>query len=428
MPTEVKTQVFAEGESVTAPTGPINFSESLNMTGTDTFFKPPTLTTTQRDALSSPQSGWTIFNSTNNRQEVYMSGSWEGLSTSSPGLNTDTHTVSSADYTVLDADGYRSILVTTGAANRTITLPTAADNTDRILDIIKVDSGAGDVIVDGEGVETINGSTTRTLSGQWDRISVLCDGTSWYELGDALAGDSFAGVLKSGVQKDNGDFAFDTDTLYVDESVDRVGIGTTAPDVDLHVKTSGVTDIRCEGVVTAGQECTTGNRDNSTGRFSIVGIRHENGAQTGFLRMSQNNGTNQNIWIDNSGDVRVSSTAGHIGTSGSGTVVGTQTSDERLKKGVVDYVAGVDHVLRLRPIKYIRGGRTEIGFGAQSTKEVIPEAVYETYNTVGDVSNTLAMDYARLIPALVNSVKELVSRIEELEQRQQPPENRKEPG
>ena len=34
-------------------------------------------TTTQRDALSSPQAGWTVFNSTTNKINQYNGSAWE---------------------------------------------------------------------------------------------------------------------------------------------------------------------------------------------------------------------------------------------------------------------------------------------------------------------------------------------------------------
>lgn len=91
-------------------------------------------------------------------------------------------TVSSANYPVLDSDGYSHILVTTGASDRTITLPTAADNSGRELFIKKVDSGAGEVIVDGEGAEKINQTATWQLGSIDAYIHIICDGTGWHVL------------------------------------------------------------------------------------------------------------------------------------------------------------------------------------------------------------------------------------------------------
>jgi len=91
--------------------------------------------------------------------------------------------VNGDDYICLDDDGYTHINVTAGAANRTITLPTAADNIGRRLKIRKVDNGAGYVITDGEGAETINGITEWRLFNQYDYVVIECDGTEWFVTG-----------------------------------------------------------------------------------------------------------------------------------------------------------------------------------------------------------------------------------------------------
>lgn len=112
-----------------------------------------------------------------------------------PVVASSVKTVSSANYTVLDNDGYDIILVTTGASNRTITLPTAADNTGRTLHIKKVDNGAGTVIVDGEAAETVDGAATQTLFTQYGQVKVCCDGTSWYCIEGPIEAGQYTGAL-----------------------------------------------------------------------------------------------------------------------------------------------------------------------------------------------------------------------------------------
>lgn len=95
-----------------------------------------------------------------------------------------TTSAKTADYTVTDTDGIEVILMTTGGTDRTVTLPTAADNTYRKIKVVKVDNGSGKVTIDGEGAETINGATTVKIpgyeAGQWCYIEVTCDGSGWY--------------------------------------------------------------------------------------------------------------------------------------------------------------------------------------------------------------------------------------------------------
>lgn len=93
----------------------------------------------------------------------------------------DTNAVSSADYTVLDDDGYAAILLTTGNTSRTVNLPTAADNTDRVLFIKKVDTGTGSVLINGENSETVDGSASNYgLYGAAQSVCIKCDGTGWH--------------------------------------------------------------------------------------------------------------------------------------------------------------------------------------------------------------------------------------------------------
>jgi hypothetical protein len=104
-----------------------------------------------------------------------------GITTSYfPLIQSSVKTLSSAGYTILDTDGYETILVTTGASDRTIVLPAAANNTGRVLYFKKLDSGAGHVIIDGNASETIDGATTQTLYYQYGECTIVCDGTGWY--------------------------------------------------------------------------------------------------------------------------------------------------------------------------------------------------------------------------------------------------------
>lgn len=95
-----------------------------------------------------------------------------------------TNAVSSADYTILDNDGYSLIDVTTGSTTRTVTLPTLADNVGRVLIISKADSGTGFVTIDGENAETINGAATKTLLGQYDFLTIKGFATEWRIISD----------------------------------------------------------------------------------------------------------------------------------------------------------------------------------------------------------------------------------------------------
>jgi len=64
----------------------------------------------------------------------------------------------------------------------TITLPTALEATNRVLTVKKVDATANAVTIDGSGTETIDGAATRSITAQWDSMTIVSNGTTWYRI------------------------------------------------------------------------------------------------------------------------------------------------------------------------------------------------------------------------------------------------------
>ena len=87
--------------------------------------------------------------------------------------------INNTDYIILDTDGYDTILVTTGASQRTVSLPPPSTNIGREITIKKVDSDAGTVLLDTPGSETIDDTTAYTLNKQHAFITLTCDGLNW---------------------------------------------------------------------------------------------------------------------------------------------------------------------------------------------------------------------------------------------------------
>jgi len=106
-----------------------------------------------------------------------------GVAVTSQSAFTGIKSVSGGNYTVLDDDGYHTIQVPNNGANRTITLPTAADNTGRRLTIQKTGSDAFTVVVDGEGAETIDGAASITLYGRGSAVCLLGTASGWEIVG-----------------------------------------------------------------------------------------------------------------------------------------------------------------------------------------------------------------------------------------------------
>ena len=124
----------------------------------------------------------TLGNSEHRWQSVHYGASFQNVSTKS------------TDYTILDDDGIGTILVDDTSSNRTITLPTAADNEDRILMIKNTSSDGGTVTIDGEGAETIDGEVTQAINTQYDSLTVQSNGSTWNILNSASDAASSSGI------------------------------------------------------------------------------------------------------------------------------------------------------------------------------------------------------------------------------------------
>ncbi len=89
-----------------------------------------------------------------------------------------------------------------------------------------------------------------------------------------------------------------------------------------------------------------------------------------------------------------------------------QTSDLRLKKNISPLNYGLKEVLQMQPVSYDWKDNSghKIGLIAQQVRKVVPEVV------LGDeTKENLGMNYAELVPVLINSVKELKTEITELQ-------------
>jgi hypothetical protein len=75
------------------------------------------------------------------------------------------------------------IVIGTNGTAITLTLPAAASNAGRMY-IIK-SAGAGDVTIDGNAAETIDGLPTYTIAGGGNiSKTIVSDGTNWYVIGN----------------------------------------------------------------------------------------------------------------------------------------------------------------------------------------------------------------------------------------------------
>jgi hypothetical protein len=182
-------------------------------------------------------------------------------------------------------------------------------------------------------------------------------------------------------------------------------------------KTSGSNVIYASTTLGNDQSCRFQAIANA--RSASVGVfQHSSIASpAGYIGLQEVDGTEDFLWVDDSGNFRISATISHIGTT-SGTVVGTQTSDERLKNvlGPVEY--GLNTIKQIEPVRYALKSEPDVeklGFIAQQVLPVVPQSVFDTGEEIADGEPTkLGMEYVSLIPVLVNAIKELSAEVDAL--------------
>ena len=142
-----------------------------------------------------------------------------------------------------------------------------------------------------------------------------------------------------------------------------------------------------------------------------------------FLDIQAQDGASNYYWTDNSDIFRTSTDSANIGTTG-GTVVGTQSSDERIKDilGPVEY--GLDILKQIEPVRYTlktEPDTEKLGFIAQQVQPLVPQSVFDTKEHIEgepeDAPTKLGMEYVALLPVLVNAIKELSAKNDALEAR-----------
>jgi hypothetical protein len=103
---------------------------------------------------------------------------WQNLLGQSP-----QYPITSVDvnYSILTSD--QIVLCTSGTLGITVTLPTASSMTGKQVTIKKIDSGDGGLTVEGNGVETVDGTLNRVLASRYSFMTVLSDGVSWHIIG-----------------------------------------------------------------------------------------------------------------------------------------------------------------------------------------------------------------------------------------------------
>lgn len=237
-----------------------------------------------------------------------------------------------------------------------------------------------------------------------------------------------------------GNLAVDTNTLFVDGVNNRVGLKTSSPTATLNIKDGEVALERDGSAESPGSWPTvtpvnilTWAGDGPTTDTGValltLGAGRVNTTDTYannayFTRMSADDGLS--FWIKITGDTYIRRGLG-VGTTPSGTAgeiratnnITSYYSDDRLKTRLGNIENALEKVSQLTGFYYEANQtaqdlgyeiKREVGLSAQDVEKILPEIVVpapidEKYKTI---------HYEKLIPLLVESIKELKNEIDEI--------------
>jgi hypothetical protein len=229
-------------------------------------------------------------------------------------------------------------------------------------------------------------------------------------------GENWAGYFNNGNVYIKNDLTINQD-LFVNDfaRLDALRVGTTSTD-------PGDGNVYIEGTVTNG---TWNGTAIATGYIAAALT-----SQTSMYNSSLKIGAASNDeWIDFGTDAMIKFGIDDVedfrmsdgGTFHANADVvaysSTVASDEKLKINIENTQYGLSDVLKLRGVdfnwKEKLDGRRDVGFIAQEVQKVIPELVREVDGLNGEDSH-LAIDYGKVVPILVEAVKEQQGQIDSL--------------
>jgi len=255
-------------------------------------------------------------------------------------------------------------------------------------------------------------------------------------------------------------FNYDSGTFYLDDTNNRVGIGTTSPNAELEIKAdtpeiridstgasarnykihsdgdelylegigssgslkigeSGTYNISIDlgtGASFVGSSSTTIPANATSGTYASIGdtypLQSTNNNICAIFNRHSSTGTIVEFKYNGS-------FKGSISTNGS-TISYNTSSDHRLKENITDITNATERLKQLQPkrFNFIADADTTVdGFLAHEVSDIVPEAVTGTKDAVDEDGNPeyQGIDQAKLVPLLVKTIQELEARITALE-------------
>jgi len=390
------TYSFSNGSVASAPDVNTNFQDILNAisdgTG-DLSFNTLTLTSTL-----TANGNVTLGNAAGDTLTVNATPTFVAATTFSSTTTFNGAATFNGDVNIGDASGDTITVDGTTTFNEAVTVTTG-----RLLTEdnggFQIHTTAGDAIA-----RWTVGGTAASPTQQWNAYCDTSDSQKW-KLEDITNANTVITV--------------DTDG--------NVGIGGAVQSSSISLQTKpavGETGFYAYGATIANNQSIESFKLGTTavGTIGTFGCINKSGFnESAYIYLRAIDAGNDWIYVDGIDRLMITNNSSNVGTS-SGTVVGSQTSDERLKFNIEPIPYGLKEVLKLKPIKYEMFGKTDIGFGAQTTQPIIPESVYSTgdlidKNDENSPADKLAMEYIRIIPVLTKAIQEQQAQIDSLKAR-----------
>jgi hypothetical protein len=350
------------------------------------------------------------------------------------GYGTSTNTDTNRDFTIAELGTHPRVeimridastdSVGIGTASPAASLEIESQGNNRTLKLEAVDSGASpsytvSMLMEGyEGRGNGIFHTDEDFAGEWFVGNpYTANNVSWQVGYDASGGQA---EYKAQAK------------LYIDGTNSRVGIGTSGPEKTLHVEGTA----RINGDIIAGPvnnnskafiKSRNGYSSATTPDYTWYfndqcGIFHPAGNVIGFSASGERARITTNGFKVTSGALGVnidpSTTDGRIDATND--IVAYSTSDKRLKENIKPLENSLNKVMKISGVEFdwkplteeekktIHGNKGhDIGVIAQEIEEVLPEIV-----TTRDTGYK-AVKYEKIVPLLIESIKELKTIVEE---------------
>ena len=259
------------------------------------------------------------------------------------------------------------------------------------------DAGTGNLYIRSTNFRVNNAGDTQQMLAANDGGAVQL-----FDSGNLKLATTSTGIDVTGTVTADG-LTVDTNTLHVDSTNNRVGIGTSSPVYTMHTHSAGNTFVY--------NKFTNSSTGTGSGDGLDLGI---SGVNALIYNMEAGN-----IQFATSGSERMRlESGGDLHVDGNVVAYSTTISDIRLKKDIAPIEDAVTKVQQLNgcTFTYLKDDRKSAGLIAQDVEKVLPSAVIEDeavfHGEEGETYKTV--QYDQLIGLLVEAVKELKAEIEEL--------------